>query len=90
MARKRRRTRSPEEGAKKAREPFIGFRAPGQRYQGRIRSVPTTQLSAFGGGVAYDSLADLAEGEPEEMRGSMEPCVRPPALPSLPRSPARH
>lgn len=88
----RRKTRSKRAKASSrptAREAYIGFMAPGQRYQGRVRSVPSTQLSAFGGGVAYDGGAEWAEGEPEEMRGKMVTCARPPAGPSEPMPPVR-
>lgn len=60
---KRRRSHKPAHGR---REAFIGFRCPGMVYEGRPRKVPSTSISAAGGGVGYDDGADWAEGEPSE------------------------
>ena len=49
------------------RDTFVGFQPPGCSHEGRLRQVPRTLLTAFGGGVSYDDGADWAEGEPEEM-----------------------
>lgn len=70
MAKTRRRTAHKPRPRKprKDREPFIGFHAPGQVYEGRVKVVPQTQLTAFGGLVGFDGDG-FAEGEPEECRG---------------------
>lgn len=70
MAKTRRRTAHKPRPRKPrpSRETFIGFHAPGQVYEGRMRVVPATLLNAFGGLVGYNG-DDPAEGEPEEFGG---------------------